>query len=379
MAMNRNLQRAIAVGLLMVMSSVAACDRRSSGADQIAADSESAQTDPSQLTFANISLTQANAAGKTVWEIRAEEAEYSADNRIAMVTRPKGDLFQDDEVIYRVEGDQGEVHQDGEVVYLRGNVIAQDTRDGATLQGDELEWRPNEDLLIVRNNLRGVHPQVNATAQSAQVFTRDRRMELSGNVQATTTDPNFRLKGEQLIWYLPEERIVSPVAVQVERYDNQQIIDRATGNQAEVKLADQVLTLSNNAVVTMQDPPLQISSNNLVWQVETETIASDQPVTVVNRQQQTTLTADRGQMNLADEVAVLNGNVRVAAQTNQSRLAADNLVWVIPTQDLEATGNVVYQQENPVATLRGNRAVGKLEDQTVVVSGGRVVTEVVPE
>jgi hypothetical protein len=39
---------------------------------------------------------------------------------------------------------------------------------------------------------------------------------------------------------------------------------------------------------------------------------------------------------------------------------------------------VNYVQASPAFTLRGPRAVGKLEDQTLRISGGDVVTEILP-
>jgi hypothetical protein len=39
---------------------------------------------------------------------------------------------------------------------------------------------------------------------------------------------------------------------------------------------------------------------------------------------------------------------------------------------------VNYVQENPAFTLRGPRAVGTIEEQTLRISGGDVVTEIVP-
>ncbi len=83
-------------------------------------------------------------------------------------------------------------------------------------------------------------------------------------------------------------------------------------------------------------------------------------------------------MDLEPRVARFTGNVRAIGQRNDSDLASDTLVWTIPTQQLVAEGNVVYNQADPPATVRGPRAVGRLQNRTVVISGGRVVTEIVP-
>jgi lipopolysaccharide export system protein LptA len=95
-----------------------------------------------------------------------------------------GDLFQDGKVVLQVSADSGEIEEDGQKVFLKGQITATDTRNGAVLRGDELEWRPKEDLLVVRNNLKGNHPQLQATAKEGRYFTRKQQVELLGQVAA---------------------------------------------------------------------------------------------------------------------------------------------------------------------------------------------------
>jgi hypothetical protein len=57
------------------------------------------------------------------------------------------------------------------------------------------------------------------------------------------------------------------------------------------------------------------------------------------------------------------------------------MMWEIPTQKLQASGNVIYQQVNPPFNTTGPTAVGRLQDQSIVVTGSagtRVVTEIIP-
>ena len=46
---------------------------------------------------------------------------------------------------------------------------------------------------------------------------------------------------------------------------------------------------------------------------------------------------------------------------------------------MEANGDVVYRQVDPPASFSGQKAVGKLQEQNIEVSGGNVVTEIVPQ
>jgi len=93
---------------------------------------------------------------------------------------------------------------------------------------------------------------------------------------------------------------------------------------------------------------------------------------MVHRQQQVTLTANQGQNGFAER-SCLTGDVHAVGQRRQSINKA--LTWYLPSQLVEANGDVVYRQVEPQRVYR-SKAVGK--NQTIVVSGGRVVTEIVP-
>ena len=367
------------LAIAIVGSGLVSCDRRNRAADQIAEDSSAVQQQASNLTFENITLSQSDEAGNPVWSIKAEEAEYSPDQKIARVTNPIGDLLQDGEKIYNVEANSAEVHQDGEVIYLRGDVVATDTRDGAVLKGEELEWRPKNNVIFVRGGITGTHPQMNASAQAATVMTRDRTVEITGKVLATTKDPNVRLQSNKILWNLQAQTVTSPVPIKVERYEGNQIIDTVTGKQAEVKLQENLVTVTQNAVLVLREPPVQVASNNMVWDLGKNTIVSNQPIQIVHQTEGVTITANTGRMELEQEVVYLNQNVQAVGQRDGSQLNANELTWNIPTQQVNAKGNVRYRQTDPPFNLRGDQAVGRLENQTVVVRGGPVVTEIIPQ
>jgi hypothetical protein len=50
----------------------------------------------------------------------------------------------------------------------------------------------------------------------------------------------------------------------------------------------------------------------------------------------------------------------------------------VPDQTLLAEGGVNYRQVDPAINLNGNRGVGRLNEQTFVVDGGPVITEIIP-
>ncbi len=369
----------VSLPLLMVLllSSQACRGGRDRAADP---SSRAAADDPtSDLTLNDLTLEQADDEGLTLWRIHADQAVYSQDRQVAQIENPSGEFFREDEPAIRFTAERGEVRGDGEQLFLRGDVVATDIESGAVLTGDEVEWLPDTNVILVRENVTGTHPDYVISADEAQAFIQEQRVELTGNIAGTSDDASVRLNAEHLVWLLDQEKVVSDRPFRIQQLENRRVTDQASANQAEFNLANQVVTLRQNGVVVTQDPPLRVTGDALTWDIANQTINASQPITIVHRGEQTTARGDRGQGNLATNIFTLIGNVRTVAQRNQSRLTANRLTWNVATQNIEADGDVTYQQVDPVLNLRGPRAVGKLEDQTIVVSGGRVVTEIIPE
>jgi LPS export ABC transporter protein LptC len=354
------------------------CRPASRAADKLAQDSSAAQVS-TNLTFNNITIEQPDEKGQTLWKVKAKVAVYTPDKSSAKVTGPYGQLYQDGKPIYKIQANEGEVRQDGDRIFLKGDVVATDVRSGAILRGEEMEWKPKRDTLVVRKNLRGTHPELKMSGNEATVFNRQQRVELKGNVVAISTDPALQMQGEKLIWNIPKKTVTSPSPIQIQRLKGKQVTDNATSEKADVDLATKVVNLKQNARLILSDPPVRLTGNSLIWNLTDQILTADQPLTVFHQQQQVTLTADKGRMEMTPKIAYLNGNVRANGQRNQSRLVSDRLTWDITTENVVAEGNVVYDQINPTVNLKGPRAVGKLQNQTIVVSGGRVVTEFVPQ
>lgn len=363
---------------LVLAIALFACSDRTQSVQEVAQDTSPVQEIQRDLTFNDVNLEQSDQQGRPVWKVEAKQATYSKDRKIAQVQNPTGHLFQDGKPVYEISALTGEIEQDGERLFLKGQIVAKDPRHNLVLRGNELEWRPKEDLLLVRNQLTGSHPQVQAVAQEARVRSRKGLIELQGGVQANANNPSLQMRTEHLLWRIQEQRLIGDRPLQIDRYQNKQITDRATANQGEVNLATKVTTLKQNAQISSLKPPMQINGNELSWNMNTEIVTAPQPIQIVHRQQQLTVTASRGKMDLQQEVAYLNGNVTGVGQRRQT-LKSQALTWYIPRQEMEANGNVAYTQVDPPASLTGQKAVGKLQDQTLVVSGGKVTTRVVPQ
>ncbi len=336
------------------------------------------------LTLEDVTLEQPDDDGKLLWRVRGEEVTYSSNQRVAYVTRPDSELFQDGEIIYVVTADTGEIRDNGNVILLRGNIVARGLKNGAVLRGNELEWRPEDDILIVRDNITGSHPKIRARAREARVYNRQNRMELEGDVVANTvvedptTEPWLKLQAEVLNWQWDQELIQSPQPLRVEQFDNESVTDVVVGQTGALDLAEQVVDLKGNVQMELLEMPLQVASETLEWQVNEQVVILNQPVEMVHPEQQFTVNAQRGRLDLNEQVVRLRGEVIGQGQRNQAQMTADQLTWNVEQQTFLAEGAVNYRQVNPTISVSGPRAEGELINQTIVVEGGRVTTEIVP-
>ncbi|MGQ4647087.1 LPS export ABC transporter periplasmic protein LptC [Lyngbya aestuarii] len=371
---------AFAFGIFLIVV-LSACDRKGDSAKPTKQNTGETEIEAS-LVFNNVTLDQADEKGNPLWEIKAEKATYSQDKKTAIVENPTGDLFQDGKVVLQVSAKQGEIQQDGQIVFLRGQIIAKDLRNGTQLRGEELEWHPQEDLLVVRNNLKGEHPQLQASAKEGRYFSRKQQLELTGQVAAISKDPNLHMKTEHLVWLIQDQKVLGDQRIHMERYKDQKVTDTVEADKSELNQKTKVVTLQQNVQLKSVDPPLLMSSNSAVWNLNTQTVISDQPLQIVQQKENLTLTANQGQIDLEREVADLTGGVQGIASRNQAKLYSNQLRWNIPTQLMQASGNVIYQQVDPPLNTTGVTAEGKLQDQSIVVKGGagtRVVTEIIPK
>lgn len=367
---------------LCLLISLVACGGKTNTANKPPPESPSQKNVGSNLTFFGVTLEQADEVGRPLWKVKAKQAKYTKEKQIGEAESPYGELYQDGKVIYQVTAQQADIEQDGKQLFLKGKIFATDPRNGLVLQGNELEWRPKEDLLIVRNQLNGTHKQLQAVAQEARVKTREERMEFIGGVVANSSEAQLQMRTENLIWQIKEEKLIGSQPVQIDRYKNNQITDRGKGDAAEVNLKTKIATIKKNAQIELLDPSVQIVSNSMTWNLNAETVTTNAPVRVFHRAENLTVTANQGEMNISQKIVYLTGNVFGVGQRRQS-LKSNNLTWYLNSKLVEAQGDVVYRQVDPPLTFTGQKASGNLSAETIVVnggsSGGRVVTEIIPQ
>lgn len=371
--------------LAVLIGGIRACQLANQRDRDLLGNTEGINPEEVGLTLRDVTLEQPDDQGELLWRVKAKEVSYNPDRQIAQVTEPDGELFQDGKVIYRVKADSGEIRNNGQVIFLRGNIVATGIENKAVLRGNELEWQPENDVLIVRDRITGTHPQFRAAAQEARVFNREKRMELEGNVVAHTVVPNpqqdpwLKLQANKLVWFWAEERIETDQPLKVEQFKANRVTDAIAGQQGTLDLAEKIVTLNQEVVMQLLEFPLTVSSRRAIWDVDAQTVQVPEPLRLVHPKEKVVVTANQGRLELDPQMVYLTDNVQAQSERNQARLRAQRLTWNVAAQTLVAEGAVNYQQVNPAVQLTGPKATGALKDQTLVVSGGRVVTQIVPE
>ncbi len=335
----------------------------------------------SNLTVFGGTLDATDETGRLIWRINAKKAKYTKEREMGQAENPYAELFQDGKIVYQVTGDKADIEQNGKQLVLKGRIVAVDPQNGVELRGNELEWRPNEDLLIVRNQLNGKHKQLTAVAQEARVKTREQRVDFSGGVVANSLEPGLQMRTEHLIWQVKQEKLIGDRPIQFDRYENNQVTDRGKGDSAEVNLKTKIVTVTKNAQVDLAEPPVQITSNSMTWNLNSEIVTTNTPVRVFHRTDNMIVTANESELKIRQNTVFLQGNVNGVGQRRQA-IKSDRLTWFLKNQQVEAQGNVVYQQAEPALTFAGETATGNIQQENIVVRGGKdsgkVITEIIP-
>jgi LPS export ABC transporter protein LptC len=369
-------------------------------------------TGENKLTIDNFSLEQSSAQGKLWWKMKAKQATYTIDRKVAQVKDLAGELYQDGQVVMRLSAQVADVVQDGEKVTLRGDVTGTETRNQLVVVSQELEWQPNQDLLTISKGVRATHPKAQVTGDHGTYVSRQQRLELFDKITAVAPAENVRLQTTYLLWQVDAANISGNQAVQIDRFKEGKQIEQVNADSISYNIDKQVAQLggkikfnsieqamkveANRAtweikpnIVALQDkirfdgtnPILRVTANTARWNIKEQLITASNALEIFHPAEQATFTAGSGSLNLAKNLAILNGNAKGITTRNQAKLQAENITWDITSQLLTGKGKVRYQQSDPALVVSGAEALGKLQDQSVVVSGNGkdfVETQIIP-
>ncbi|NEO84453.1 MAG: LPS export ABC transporter periplasmic protein LptC [Spirulina sp. SIO3F2] len=421
------------LALVLIASFGVACRTGSPASDVDETASESA-TYEEQLILNNATLENADEAGQVLWKIKAQRTRYEPNKKGAQIEGITGNLYQEGQIVLKFKADEGEIIGDGQELFLRKNVVGLDPRTGVVLQCQEVQWLPEDGVLMARESLHGSNDAVHVRAKQGKYWTKTRILEAQEDVVIDGQQNPMQARTDKVVWDLPKARITSDRPIEFDRYQSDEsaatedaeseptnlvsvavtgvallpnsalarqqrtenstderskpeasqpvITDRVVAQSAEFDLKKQVVLLKKEVESRSVDPPLQIASDSIIWNLANRTVLSDTPVQVVNREDAVTLTANEGFINLDTEVLRLTGGARGINTRKPADLYANQIVWYLQRERIEAAGNVIYRQVDPPLDLAGSRAIGRLKDQTITVTGGegggRVLTKIVP-
>jgi LPS export ABC transporter protein LptC len=336
----------------------------------------------SRLTLNNATLEQANAQGQTLWKIQVNKATYSKDKKTAHLEKVKGNLYQDGKVVLYVSADKGLIEEDGKKIFLRENITGTDPRNGVVIRGDEVEWHPQENVFMIRKNLRGTHAKLQASAKEGRYYTKQQRLELIGDILATIKEPALQLKTNYLSWDIKNQFVRGDQPLTIVRFKDKTITDQISANLVLANLKEGIATLQNNVQYKSFDPPVQIATNQVSWNYKARLIGANSPVKIFQYKDNITVTGNRAHVDLNQKMTILSEGVQSINQSQPSKLYSNQLVWNMDTQMVEASGNVIYEQANPKMNFTGETAIGIIKNNSLILNGNtsdRVVTEIYPE
>ena len=363
--------------LVTVWLSLTACQQTKS--DSTADPSDSVERKDTQLTLNNAVWQQSNQQDNTTWKIRAENAVYGKNKQTAELKNVTGNLLKNGKLILQLSAERGEVRDNGNLVLLKDNIVATDPRNGGTISSDVVEWRPTENLLLIRQNLQGDYASsypsdrdnVRVTATEGKYYTNSETLELRDKVVVTTAEPALQLTSDRLTWNLSQNIVNSEVPLQIVRYQDNTASDRLVADRGMVDIDNHTVTLTDNIELITTDPQLQIATNSLVWNYQSRIINTDKPIQIIDRAEGLNVIGNAGEVDLNRNLAHLKSGSKSNSKSNSAQLYANELIWNLDTEIVEAIGNIVYQQNEPRVNVTGNKAEGKLTDNSIVVTGDK--------
>ncbi|MGK7895732.1 MAG: LPS export ABC transporter periplasmic protein LptC [Xenococcus sp. (in: cyanobacteria)] len=331
----------IAVWLL---SAIVACRGSNPQVNSESQNADIAGRPNTELILNNAVLEQSNDEGNLFWKIKSKQTTYSDDENIAYLKDITANLISNGELILQVSAEQGEVRDNNNLILLQDKIVAVDPRSNMILNSDRAEWRPQENILIIRENLQVNQSNLQVTADQAQYFTDRENLQLIGTVVANMVNPDLILNTERLLWQIPQQKLIGNRAWQVVRYQDDLVTDRLVAERGEVDLAQQTLDLYQNIEIISLEPQLQIATNSARWNYQNRLITTVEPIQVIDRERQLDVTGNKGQVDLLTEIVTLQGGVKGIDNRDRSTLYSQELIWDIPRNKITATGDVVYSK-----------------------------------
>jgi LPS export ABC transporter protein LptC len=342
------------------------------------------------VSFSDVVLAQTDVKGKLLWKFQAKGVT-SKEGQTAAAQSIQGQLYEAGQPVFDIAAGRGTVRQTNQQVSLQGNIQVTDRQHRAVFRGREAQWNPQTGRLVVRSGLTVTHPQIKLWANELQASKQGKVIQIKGSVVMETRASadqkdaqRLRLKANQATWNVEQQRFQAGMALSNGQQPTVEIEQLNPSVEKAVALAGTAKADLKRGVVELRDPvrltlgALMLTSRELIWETLAGRISTRELLQLQDPRRQVTVLANGGSVEQAKNLVDLRGKVEVKGLKDRAQLTSDQLLWNTKTERIEALGNVSYVQESPALTLRGPRAVGRIEAQILRISGGDVVTEIFP-
>jgi LPS export ABC transporter protein LptC len=338
------------------------------------------------VNLSNVVLTQTDSQGKLLWKIAAKGVTYGEDQQQLTAKALQGQLYQEGKPLFDLVAGAGSTQIKNQQIRLKGNLQVKDRKQKLVFAGREAFWNPKSGVLSVRSGLTITHPQVKLWADALQVSKQGQQVRVQGNVLAESRDRRLRVKATRALWLPTAQMLEAGLAaengqqpsVEIEQFKGKTRLAQALAGQVRANFKTGLISLTDPAQLQLDSSSLLLTSRTLMWDTTKERLSSPELLKIEDRRQKITAMSNTGSFDSSRNLIDLQGKVEVVGLQDGAKLNSNRFLWKTDQQRIEALGDVYYQQQSPPFTLKGPRAVGRIADQTVRVSGGEVVTEIVP-
>lgn len=320
-------------------------------------------------------------AGKLLWQVRAGKVEVLGET--VQLRQIQGTFYHQQEPIYALQAPHGQVLQHSHFIQLQGPILVKNVRDRTTLRSQHLQWHPETGQLIAQQQVLLQHPHFEMKGQRFQASTQTQQSRLSGAVTVKWIKQNLQLQAQEISWLPGKERLsahsASPARVTVGPTTDQPFTSnrwpQVQAQRVEVRLPSQQLVFDKAVEIYSSDSKMYIKSPRVLVSLTEDKWHSPQGMHI--QYQGISARAKQGWLE-PSRTLHLKHQVQVKGLPQQAQLRAQALTWNMATQQIQARGQLVYQQLQPWIRITGTRAAGNLSQETLEVEGGEAVVEIVP-
>jgi LPS export ABC transporter protein LptC len=332
---------------------------------------------PAGSSLSNVTLTEYDAKGKQIWEVKAVRAEYNQVTHATDISQVTGKFFRDGKLIMQVTGDKGAVNQANRVITIQGRAKAIALQEKVVVTSEKLSWQSDLDLLTATEKVKVEKPdrKITITGKALKAKPSINEFKVEQDVIAISAEPPLKLIGSTLIWDANKDLVTSPFPFGVIQTKSDFRVRAEKGVWA---IAPSTIALEGAVRAKAPKLDLQVDTTKLTWQITKQLVELPNALKGTSQGRKVEVLADKGTIDLAKAIVSIEGNVRANSQKNQAEINANQAEWKMKEELITALGDVKYRQAEKNVLVVGNKAIMRLQDQTVNVlgTGNDVVTNI---